>query len=174
MALTTEEKQSVLDIFGTTAAIKNSDQLLMLANNNLSGQTTPGKITAEVLRAYLMKGVEVTIGDDGYLYIGGIKTTTEANSLMMVPQTLTTVGIDPNVLNVWGAIASLAVSFNAGSSGRVSEYMLEFTVSGDNFTLTLPNGTRWVEEPDFEAGNTYQVSVLNGLAIYAEWEAAES
>ena len=52
------------------------------------------------------------------------------------------------------------------------EYMMEFTVSGDNFTLTLPSGVRWMEEPDFEAGSTYQVSVLNNLAIYAAWESA--
>ena len=170
MALTTEEKQSVLEIFGSAGAIKNSDQILML--NTGDNTTTPGKITAELLRAYLNAGFEVTIGSDGYFYIGGTRTNTPANSLMMVPQTQSMVTIDPDVLNVWGQVSNLAVGFNSGPEGRVSEYMMEFTVSGDNFTLTLPSGVRWMEEPDFEAGSTYQVSVLNNLAIYAAWESA--
>lgn len=58
--MTPEEKMSVLDIFGATGAIKNSDQILML--NTGDNVTTPGKITAELLRAYLNAGFAVTIG----------------------------------------------------------------------------------------------------------------
>lgn len=81
--------------------------------------------------------------------------------------------ISPNILNIWGNVSSLTLTFIDGAQEKFNEYMLEFTVSSDEFTLTLPNGIRWVEEPDWESGNTYQISILNGLAIYAEWEAAE-
>lgn len=78
----------------------------------------------------------------------------------------------PNVLNKWGTIESLTInSFQGAQEGSVNEYMLEFTVSGDNFTLTLPDGVRWTEEPTWEDGYTYQVSIVNNLAVFAGWEA---
>lgn len=78
----------------------------------------------------------------------------------------------PNVLNKWGKIKSLTInSFQGAQEGYVNEYMLEFTVSGDDFTLTLPEGVRWVEEPTWENGYTYQVSIVNNLAVFAGWEA---
>lgn len=170
MAVTQAE---VLELFQQVAAISNSDQLLMIKANQ-NGTVTAAKITAELLRAYLNRGFEVTIGADGYLYIGGVKTETEAATMVMVSQTDTTKAIDPNVLNVWGAVSSLAISFNEGSGGRVNEYMLEFTVASDNFTLSLPASVRWSEEPEWVNGNTYQVSIENNLALYAGWEAAST
>ena len=78
----------------------------------------------------------------------------------------------PNELNKWGKIKSLTInSFQGAQEGHVNEYMLEFTVSGDDFTLTLPEGIRWVEEPTWENGYTYQVSIVNNLAVFAGWEA---
>ena len=77
----------------------------------------------------------------------------------------------PNELNKWGKIKSLTInSFQGAQEGYVNEYMLEFTVSGDNFTLTLPEGVRWVEEPTWEDKYTYQVSIVNNLAVFAGWE----
>ena len=81
------------------------------------------------------------------------------------------VSILPNILNRWEGIDALIInSFQGAQDGCVNEYMLEFTVSGDNFTLTLPDGVRWVEEPTWEDGYTYQVSIINNLAVFAGWE----
>ncbi len=80
--------------------------------------------------------------------------------------------ISPNVLNRWGALDALTIhSFQGAQEGYVNEYMLEFTVSGDVFTLTLPEGIRWIEDPTWENGYTYQVSIINNLAVFAGWEA---
>lgn len=77
----------------------------------------------------------------------------------------------PNVLNKWGNIKSLTIhSFQGAQEGCVNEYMLEFIVSGDDFTLTLPDGVRWIEEPTWENGYIYQVSIVNNLAVFAGWE----
>lgn len=170
MALTQSE---ILEVFQQVASINNSDQLLMMKANS-NGSVSAAKITAELLRAYLNRGFEITIGDDGYLYIGGVKTATEAASHIRVSHTDTTTSISPNVLNVWGSVSSLAINFDTGSIGRVNEYMLEFTVASDNFTLSLPSSVRWSEEPEWVNGNTYQVSIENNLALYAEWEAANT
>lgn len=82
------------------------------------------------------------------------------------------ISIIPNRLNRWASpVGSLYVLLAQGTSGMVSEYMLEFTVTGGSFTLHLPTSVRWLdgETPDWESGYTYQVSILNNMAIAAGW-----
>jgi hypothetical protein len=86
-------------------------------------------------------------------------------------QTETDVTINPNVMNIWStAVASLQVTFAAGTAGRVAHYMMQF-IADEGFTLALPNGILWMngEEPEWVAGSVYQVSVESGLAIAAEF-----
>ena len=63
----------VLDLITQVSAIKNSDQFLMV-KSNANGTVTAAKITAELLRAYLAAGYAVTIDEDGYICIGGVRT----------------------------------------------------------------------------------------------------
>lgn len=91
-----------------------------------------------------------------------------------VQQTNTTAIIVPYVLNVWGAVGSLNISFVEGQAGADNEYKLQFQVNSSSFTLTLPSGVIWASEPTWENGFIYQVSIQNNLAIYAGWEAASS
>lgn len=89
----------------------------------------------------------------------------------IVEQTETDITINPNVMNIWStAVASLQVTFAAGTAGRVAHYMMQFMV-GDSFTLALPSGIRWMndDEPEWVTGSTYQVSIESGLAIFAEF-----
>jgi len=84
----------------------------------------------------------------------------------------TELSISPNVLHYWSSVESLEItSFTGNVSGQVNEYMMQFTVDGDEFELALPEGVRWLEEPEFEDGYTYQVSIVNNLAVCAGWEA---
>ena len=94
--------------------------------------------------------------------------------MAIVPQTETDVEINPNVLNVWGSVEALEIALTGDTEGQVNEYMLQFVVDGDDFELTLPSGVRWLEEIEFESGNTYQVSIVNNLAVGAGWEAASA
>ena len=85
------------------------------------------------------------------------------------------VAINPNCLNRWtSSVGSLFVSLRTGNAAIANEYMLEFTVTGNSFSLSLPGNIRWVDgdEPEWENGNTYQVSIENGLAIAAGWPAS--
>lgn len=172
MAVTPSE---ILALFSQVGAIKNSDQFL-IAKANTNGTVTTAKVTAEILRAYITAGFDITVGDDGLIYIGGNPTTMDVFSTIIVNQTDTTTSIEPNKLNRWGSVSGLTIGFTAGASGRTNEYMMEFTVGSDNFTLTLPSSVRWIdgEQPDWENGLTYQVSILNNLAVAAGWEAASS
>ena len=198
MAVTPNE---ILALFSQASAVANSDQFLLHGAEGVGGNNAV-KVTAEKVKAYLLTGVVVTIGEDGYWYIGGTSTGVKAEGVTplferrsdgfyvstdggetyqvlayftdfndkVVNHTNTTVSIKPNVLNVWGAVNSLNISFTAGNSGDENEYKLQFKVNSNSFTLTLPNGVKWIEEPEWESGYTYQVSVLNGLALGAGWE----
>ena len=198
MAVTSQE---LLALFSQASAVANSDQFLLHGAEGVGGNNAV-KVTAEKVKAYLLTGVAVTIGQDGYWYIGGQSTGVKAEGVTplferrsdgfyvstdggetyqvlayftdfndkVVNHTNTTVSIKPNVLNVWGAVNSLNISFTAGNSGDENEYKLQFKVNSNSFTLTLPNGVKWIEEPEWESGYTYQVSVLNGIALGAGWE----
>lgn len=188
----------VLGVFTQVAAIKNADQFLIITANQ-DGTVSATKITAELVRAYLNEGFTVTVGADGYLYIGGVKTqalvagvtpqlergvdgiycstdngeTWEAvayfsdfSKYIKVTQSSTQAQISPNVQNVWGSVSSLSVSLASGASGQVNEYLLEFTPSTSSFTLSLPNTVSWMEEPRWQSGKTYQVSIVDGLATF--------
>lgn len=115
-------------------------------------------------------GVYVTT-DSGQTYtpVAYFSDLAQPNVVQQVSQTAT---IHPNVLNVWGSVSSLTISLAAGAAEVVNEYMMQFTVSGTAFTLSLPDGIRWIDEPDFADGATYQVSIVNNLAVAGEWETA--
>ena len=169
MALT---QADILGLFDQVGSIKNSDQILLITANQ-NGTVSATKITAELLRAYLNAGYALTVDSEGYLCIGGVRTETMATSMQMIQQTDTTLAINPNVLNVWGTVSSLAISFNAGASGAVNEYMIQFTCpSNAGTTLVLPSSVKWMngDELEPEAGWTYQVSIVNNLAVYSGWE----
>ena len=118
---------------------------------------------------YRYTGIETTGKPNPFLDDANWKCT---DCTIIVENTEEKEFILPNVLNKWGKIKSLTInSFQGAQEEHVNEYMLEFTVSGDDFTLTLPEGVRWVEEPTWENGYTYQVSIVNNLAVFAGWEA---
>lgn len=78
----------------------------------------------------------------------------------------TTFALTPNVLHTWGTINSLTLTLASGSSTYVDGYWFKFT-AGSSFTaLTLPTGVDWVTEPQVEAGKTYEVMIVDGLASY--------
>jgi hypothetical protein len=86
-------------------------------------------------------------------------------------ETATTKLITPNVLHVWAdPVASLAITFDDEVAGMMNEYMMEFTVGSASFTLGLPNGVIWGEEPDWQQGYRYWVSISDNLAIAYGWE----
>lgn len=118
---------------------------------------------------YRYTGVETTGNPNPFLDSANWKCT---DCTMISESTEMKEFILPNVLNKWENIKSLTIhSFQGAQEGCVNEYMLEFTVSGDNFILTLPEGIRWMGEPTWENGYTYQVSIVNNLAVFAGWEA---
>ena len=84
--------------------------------------------------------------------------------------------ITPNVLHVWvQPMASLEITLGAGVQGIMNEYMIQFTCPNSGATvLEFTDEIAWANDDEIEpeAGYTYQISIVNGLAVYAGWEAA--
>ena len=78
----------------------------------------------------------------------------------------TTITIDSNKYYTFGEVASLTITLNTPSDNTVyNEYMFEFDSGTTPTTLTLPNTVSWVETPTIEASKTYQVSIVNNIAL---------
>lgn len=70
--------------------------------------------------------------------------------------------------------SNLSVTFAEPSeNGIVNEYVFEIACS-KAFTLTLPEGVVWANDvaPEIAAGKTYVISVVNNLAVFAEFTTA--
>lgn len=79
-----------------------------------------------------------------------------------------TLEITPNVMHVWDEVASLTITLGAEEEGRASEYIFQFTSGATPTTLTLPSDLTWANGEALapEANKTYQVSIVNGMAVY--------
>lgn len=77
--------------------------------------------------------------------------------------------IKPNTLYKFGECSSLTVTLGAETSGIVNEYMFEFISGSTPTTLSLPETVKWSggNAPTIEANKTYQVSIVNNLAVFA-------
>ena len=151
--------------------------------------TTGAKQAGDIMSAQMYNDIIYTINTNADILTEAGQSITALGSQMsaavsrigvlegaggvIVSQTLQTAEVSPGVLNVWSVPqTSLAVTFVAVTGNKLAEYMLQFTVSGSSFTLTLPSGVRWADEPEWESGWTYQVSIENGLAIGYGWPPA--
>lgn len=77
--------------------------------------------------------------------------------------------INPNTFYEFGEVTSLTITLAAEESGILNEYMFEFVSGSTATTLSIPQSVGWMggEAPTIEANKTYQVSIVNNLAVYA-------
>lgn len=77
----------------------------------------------------------------------------------------TTKEIQPNVYYVFGEVAELTITLSNGEEGKLSEYMFEFKSGTTPTVLTLPDTIKWIGDNTVEASKTYQVSIVNNIAV---------
>lgn len=107
-----------------------------------------------------------TITGSGDLVIGYKPLQTSTSNSM----TLT-----PNVYhrNTSTSLSSLSISLGSVSDNTIlNEFFVEFTTRSAGTTVTLPANVKWVngETPTFEAGCTYQISIVNNLGVVTKFK----
>lgn len=77
--------------------------------------------------------------------------------------------INPNTFYKFGEVSSLTITLAAEESGIENEYKFEFVSGTTATTLSLPETVKWSggNAPTIEASKTYQVSIVNNLAVFA-------
>lgn len=73
--------------------------------------------------------------------------------------------LQPNRYYIFGEMAELTITLAEGEEGKLNEYMFEFTSGTAPTTLTLPESVKWMGEHTIEASKTYQVSIVNNIAV---------
>lgn len=74
--------------------------------------------------------------------------------------------------NTSTSLSSLTVTLRAASNTAIiNEYFVEFTTSSSGTTVSFPSTIKWANgtAPTFEAGCTYQVSIVNNLGTYIKF-----
>lgn len=122
--------------------------------------------------SFKQTGVDFTVtksgtkcmADDGLYYEFAKPTKVESGGSGTV-----TKQIKPNTFYKFGEVSSLTITLAAEESGIENEYKFEFVSGSTPTTLLLPDSIKWKDgkDPTMEASKTYQVSIVNNLAVYA-------
>ena len=83
--------------------------------------------------------------------------------------------LTPNVYhrNTSTSLSTLTISLGSVTDSTIlNEYFVEFTTRSAGTTVSLPSTIKWVngETPTFEAGCTYQISIVNNLGIVTKFK----
>lgn len=91
--------------------------------------------------------------------------TTTSSSMTLSPNTC--------YKNTSTSLSTLTITLGSVSNSNiVNEYFVEFTTGSSGTTVSLPSGIKWAngETPTFEAGTTYQISIINNLGVVTKFE----
>lgn len=100
----------------------------------------------------------------------------KADVTKIVTQTASEVTIQPNVMNVWtDSVSSLTIKKGTEIAGIVNNYMIRFTVGEGTPDIRFDWDGKKIQwyggnEIEFVNGNTYEISIVNNIALWAEFE----
>ena len=97
--------------------------------------------------------------------ISAAKSYTESSStnVMLLPNVYTRQTNTPTILKI-----TLSAAIN---TTIMNEYFIEFTCAAAGTTVSFPSTVKWINDttPTFEAGCTYQVSIINNLGTWIKF-----
>lgn len=132
-----------------------------------------GRVAATVSAGTVTKGSynsAATVTNSGTTQDAVFDFTIPTSVYPIVNQTASSVSIEPGVLNVWGEMSSLTITFATPSDSSImNEYLIQFTSGSTATTLSMPSSVLWTETPNIEANATYQISVVNNLGIIVKF-----
>lgn len=78
------------------------------------------------------------------------------------------------ILYKYGIITNLSVSFDSPADGVCNEYMLQFetgTEGAESIDVSFPSDVKWRNNdiPEWQNNQIYQISIVDNLAIYANF-----
>lgn len=90
-----------------------------------------------------------------------------------VVMTETTATLEPDKFYLFGEVSALNITLAPVEESYASQYIFQFTSPLESpTTLTMPVTIIWSDIPTIKGGMTYQVSVVEGLAMITGWTTA--
>ena len=131
---------------------------------------------SDIADAIEAKGVTVPASTkiDGYAaLVSAIPQGASEITYPVVVETLTTgtYTLPPNTFVQFGEVSAIGFSLDTSDvvSGYVNEYVVQFTSGSTAATVGFPQTVKFPDAFTVEAGKTYQVSIVNNLAIVQSW-----
>lgn len=113
------------------------------------------------------QGIQGVQGEKGADGVNGIDGKDGASGVPpVIAMTDTTAQLEPNNMYIWGEVTSLNITLTAPTDNtRLNEYMLQFACGNTPAAVTLPSAIKWITETNIEPNKTYQISIINNLAV---------
>lgn len=183
-ALQTELANTNLRVTNLSADTRDNINDLNGAISNIGSRVTSVENTVnndclsiyEATATYLTKADAANTYQTKNNYVTNVQLSEQLNDYVrkndpqVIEQTETTVEIQPNVLNVWGEVTSLTITFAEVDATKYNEFMIQFVSGSAATTLTLPSSIEWLTDVDIEPVTTYQISIVNNLGIMEGWQ----
>ena len=96
-----------------------------------------------------------------------IVASKSGGAIPVVEKTGDVVELEPNKYNKVTVDSLVTFTLGTPTAGIVNEYMIEFTTSAATPTVIFPSSVKWASEFSVVANTTYQVSILNNIAVFA-------
>lgn len=110
-------------------------------------------------------GVKGDKGEPGAQGLKGDKGDSGIMSSVLIEGATPTQSISPNKFYKFESVTTLTITFSPETPNVLNEYMFQFT-SGETATvLNMPDSVRWIGDHTIEPNKTYQVSIVNNLAV---------
>lgn len=101
--------------------------------------------------------------------VKNVKEYVDRKSYPKVNITAENLEMQPNTYYTFTG-SNLALSLVEGATDMVSEYVIKIVCTGTP-NIILPDGLVWANDtaPEFTEGATYQISIIDNLAVFAEF-----
>lgn len=100
-----------------------------------------------------------------------INSSSGAITIVEYGTSSTNATISPNTFYKWDEVTELTLALGAETPGIVNEYLIQFTSGATPTVLTLPKDIKWASPLKIKANKIYQISIVDNLAVFAEFNA---
>ena len=130
-----------------------------------SVKVTKSENTDSTSFSFAFSGLKGERGEQGAQGLKGDKGDSGIMSSVLIEGATPTQSISPNKFYKFESVTTLTITFSPEPPNVLNEYMFQFT-SGETATvLNMPDSVRWIGDHTIEPNKTYQVSIVNNLAV---------
>lgn len=130
-----------------------------------SVKVTKSENTDSTSFSFAFSGLKGERGEQGAQGLKGDKGDSGIMSSVLIEGATPTQSISPNKFYKFESVTTLTITFSPETPNVLNEYMFQFT-SGETATvLNMPDSVKWIGDHTIEPNKTYQVSIVNNLAV---------